>query len=388
MPSIPRTESPTWRHYFGGFGVIMLSAQLLTGLFLALFYEPSLKEAYKSVQHLTNEVFGGSLARNLHRWIALSLFLAAAIHTIRTTLRMDFLDPTKKVSWLTGVLVMGPLMLLVLTGLILPWEWKGYWFMEMVPNYFAEVPLIGPWLKGFFLTSFTLPRYEVLHILILPLLTLIILDYHFLTKFRRKGIFRLMARHLVAGLPFVIVLIVLALKVTIPSEDPDTIPMPLEGEYVPVAEWVPLTVLLPFLYFKGAPVFLLSILLPLAIYIGVAFLPYYAGRLWKAQDGDGPGLLDGLIERLFKGRGAALEGHTVALAAKGAVVTVIFAFVFALFYLGSYNSPTLGCNSCHNVYSGIRMGIPPEDFKIREKLPNLDDNEWMVGHWYYPQIIW
>jgi hypothetical protein len=51
-------------------------------------------------------------------------------------------------------------------------------------------------------------------------------------------------------------------------------------------------------------------------------------------------------------------------------------------------SPTLGCASCHNVSMGIRMGIPPEAFKDRNIVPLVDDNHWMVEHWFYPQVAW
>ncbi|MEE9614637.1 MAG: cytochrome b N-terminal domain-containing protein, partial [Thermodesulfobacteriota bacterium] len=269
-----KPERQNWRHYFGGFGLLVLAVQFLTGLVLVFFYEPDLKTAYKSVQYLTNVVTGGSLARNLHRWVAFSVFLAIIVHTIRTTVRLEFLRPQKRLEWLTGVLLVPVLFLLLTTGLILPWEWKGYWLMEMVPNYFAALPVVGPALKGFFLESFTLPRYLAIHILILPVIGLVLIDYHFLVKLRKRGIFRYMLRHMAVTLPFLIAVVVLATSVTIPSNDPEMIPFPLEGEYIPEPEWYVLTLLLPFYYFKGAAVPFLSIVLPLTLLLLFAFLPY------------------------------------------------------------------------------------------------------------------
>ena len=74
--------------------------------------------------------------------------------------------------------------------------------------------------------------------------------------------------------------------------------------------------------------------------------------------------------------------------ATGVIVTMITFIVVGLLYLGSWNSPTFGCNSCHNVSKGVRIGIPPKFFKDRSKLPLLDDNEWMMKHWYYPTEVW
>jgi hypothetical protein len=69
---------------------------------------------------------------------------------------------------------------------------------------------------------------------------------------------------------------------------------------------------------------------------------------------------------------------------------VIFptAVPFGLLYSETHVSPTLGCNSCHNVMMGTRMGIPPKAFKDRKINPLLDDNHWMVEHWFYPQVAW
>ncbi len=372
--------------------MLALIVQLLTGIFLALYYEPSLKGAYKSVQYLTNEVTGGSLFRNMHRWIAFVIFLTIFIHTVRTTLRKDFMNPAKRVAWLTGVLVMLPLFVALVTGLILPWEWKGYWFMEMVPNYFGALPIVGPWLKEFFLESFTLPRYEVLHILILPLLMFILLDYHFITRLRRRGIFRYMARHLLVSTPLWIGLIVLSIYITIPSQDPEMIPLPLEGEYIPAPEWWGLLILLPFMYFEGIVVPLLSFVLPFVVWLVAAFLPYFfakkEGTTEQEEEAHPPATPH------HRARGVRLiwhklwRGGRITKIARAVVVTLIFLIFFSLVYLGSYNSPTLGCNSCHNLNNGFRMGMPPDDFKDRKKLPYLDDNEWMMGHWFYPQEVY
>lgn len=380
-----KLESAHWRHYFGGLAFLIIILQLTTGIFLIFFYDPTLKGAYKSVQYLTNQVTGGSLIRNLHRWIAFSLFLVVLIHTIRSTWRKDFMNPQKRVLWLTGVLLLLPIFLLILTGLILPWEWKGYWFMEMIPNWSGLVPFVGQRLKSFFIDTFTLPRYLVIHILILPIISLILIDYHLLTKLRRKGVFRYILRHTLITLPFIILIFILAVYVTIPSEDPKVIPTPLEGRYIPTPEWYPLIILLPFLHLKGSWIPILSIYLPILLFIAFAFLPYYL----KGEE-----VVGEKTEPHPRAKGLRLMWHrlmrtgSTRKVTRGVVVTLIFALFASLIYLGAYNSPTLGCNSCHNLSKGFRMGVPPETFKDRNTLPNLDDNQWMMGHWFYPTEVY
>ncbi len=246
-----KPDRNNWRHYFGGFGLVITLLQLLTGLYLIFFFDPSLGEAYNSLRLIANKLFLGDIMRNLHRWIPALLFIAILIHTIRSFLRSDYRHPKKKVVWLTGVFLVLPMFLFIVTGLIIPWEWKGYWFMEMVPNYFETLPVVGGSLKAFFLESFTLPRYYVIHILVLPLITFILVDYHMLTKLRRRGIFRYLIKHTLVCLPFLVLLLVLAMKLQLPSNDPEEIPMPLEGIWVPAPEWYFLTLLLPFMYVRG-----------------------------------------------------------------------------------------------------------------------------------------
>src|SRR3989338_415241 len=364
------SEKAHWRHYFGGISFLLFILQLLTGLFLIFFYDPSLDKAYTSVQHLTNKVTGGSIVRNIHRWIAFLLFLTVLNHTIRCILRWDFFNPAKRVLWLTGILLFLPTFLLIVTGLILPWEWKGYWFMEMIPNYFEFVPKIGSSLKSFFIDSFTLSRYQVIHILLLPIISLILIDYHFLNKMRKRGVFTYIFRHTILSLPFLILIVILAKYVTIPTEDPQVVPFPLEGRYIPAPEWYFLILLLPFMYFKGKWVLILSILLPSLLFIVLSILPYlYRG------------------ERVPEGW-SLLKESRYRKAIKGVLVFLIFAATASLIYLGPYDSPTLGCNGCHHLNNGFRMGVPPKEFKDRNALPNLNDNQWMMGHWFYPDEIY
>jgi quinol-cytochrome oxidoreductase complex cytochrome b subunit len=358
------------KHYFGATAFVLLIIQLLTGIFLALYYEPSFKDAYESVQFISNELLGGDFARNLHRWIALSIFLLVFIHAIRTTLRKDFLNTKKRAQWLTGTLVMLPIFLLLVSGLILPWEWKGYWFREMVPNFFGQIPIIGADLKELFIERFTLKSYQIIHIYILPFTCFTILDYHFISKLKERGLLSYIKRYLILGLPIIIILTILALKVTVPSEEPDIIPMPLDGAFIPVPEWIALTLLLPFMYLKGNVVFIIGVLVPIIIFLGFAFLPYYIRKITKkpAPSND-----------------PAKKNRQLPKVVNGLIVAIIFIFISSLIYIGSHRSPTFGCSSCHNLYTGFRMATPPPNFRDRNALPNLNNDEWMMKHWFYPQ---
>lgn len=381
-----KPEHVNWRHYFGGLAFIMMMLQLTTGLLLIFFYEPTLTDAYKTIQMISNKIYAGGLIRNLHRWIPGLLFIAVLVHTIRCFLRKDFSNRQKRVLWLTGFLLLLPLFLLIATGLIIPWEWKGYWFMEMTANYFGTIPVAGPRLKSFLIDSYTIPRYYVLHILVFPIITFVLVDYHMLAKLRKRGIFSYLLKHTLVAIPFLILLFYLTATMQIPSADPDEIPMPLEGANIITPEWYFLTILLPLMYLKNSPWLpFISIFAPLIALFIFAFMPYYLKGKSDEEES---------YEAHTRAWGTMLAWHKLmrsgftAKIATGALVAVITIVFAALLYLGNHNSPTFGCNSCHNISRGERLGIPPQFFKDRSKLPLLNDNEWMMRHWYYPNEVW
>jgi len=394
MSDLLKPERIHWKHYFAGFGFITIILQLTTGLYLMFFFDPTLEGAYKSIQYISNQLFMGSLSRNLHRWIPALLFLAVFVHTVRCFLRWDFEKKNKRVLWLTGVLLLLPIFLFIVTGLIVPWEWKGYFFMEMIPNYFEPIPYIGQTLKDFFLVSFTIPRYYVFHVVLLPLISIVLIDYHILAKLRKRGIFRYLLKHSIISLPFIILLFVLAWKMTIPSNDPIDVPMPLEGAWVPAPEWYFLTVLLPYMYIRsGIWIPILSFFLPLALFFGVAFMPYYLKNTVIDEDDDEEGeskpKRQGHHSNALKRFWHNLNNTSLRRKIINGIIVSIITFVFiSLITWGNYNSPTLGCNSCHHLANGARMGVPPPSFKDRASLPHLSENDWMMKHWYYPTEVW
>lgn len=364
-----RPESVNFRHYFGGMAFLLLFVQLSTGIFMTMYYQPQLEKAYGSVQTINNVIYGGRLIRNMHRWSAVLLILGTMIHLVRSLVRKDFLQEKKRFLWLTGFLLFFIVIGFIVTGLVLPWEWKGYWFMEMVSNYFGTTYLIGGRLMQLLIDVFTIPRNYILHILILPLLSILLIDLHFLMNLRKKGIGSYLLKHASISMPFFVAIIILAKLLPIPSEDPDIIPLPLEGKFIPGPEWFYVVILLPIMYLKGFMAPLFGVYIPFTLFTLLAFLPYY-----------------------LRGKAVTAAASTKkAVSSKGfkaGLVIAITIIIFGLIFYGSYESPIYGCNACHNTYRGIRMGVPPPTFKDRKINPILSDREWMMRHWYYPDVTW
>jgi len=379
-----------WWHFFGGVALFLLIIQFFSGLVLTMFYLPNLHDAYASMNRIYNEHSIVAWIRDSHRWAALFIVITVILHLIRSFVRRDYLNGKGKTFWLTGMLVFLPLIGILLTGFILPWEWRAYWFMEMVPNYAGEIVWVGPALKEFLIDAFSMNRALVAHVLIFPVIALVLLEIHCLSKMRkRKGkLSRYFIVHGLLALPFLMAIAVLAYALPMPTQDPEIIPMPLEGAYLPTVEWFILILYVPYLHLKGFMAPLLGLYLPFLIFLSLAFLPYFV-RSREAGDRHEQGVVSikrrgvfGRMIRWIPGFGP----QTRLLAAIGICMVAIT--MFGSIYAGTAVSPTMGCNSCHNILSGVRMGVPPATFKDRVKNPLLENSQWMVQHWFYPQHYW
>ncbi|MBT4160509.1 MAG: hypothetical protein HOE54_04330, partial [Gammaproteobacteria bacterium] len=210
------------------------------------------------------------------------------------------------------------------------------------------------------------------HILLLPLVSIILIDIHVFGHLRNRkgGIPRYLMMHGLITLPVIVVVAVLAATVQMPTSDPDIIPLPLEGRFVPTIEWYVLIFYVPFMYFENWIGPTLGLYLPGVLFLLLAAAPFFLRR------------------KPLEERKKSKLSPTMKKVAAFVVVTSICSVFFGSVYTAGYRSPTMGCNSCHNIYMGRRMGVPPDDFRDREKLPLLDDNQWMVEHWFAPQQTW
>ena len=90
----------SWAYYLGGIALFCFAIQLVTGLMLLFYYEPTVSDARASVEHLTRNVGGGSLVRNLHTWSASAMILFALAHLLSTFAMKAFARP-REITWLS-----------------------------------------------------------------------------------------------------------------------------------------------------------------------------------------------------------------------------------------------------------------------------------------------
>jgi len=171
---------------FGGFSLFLILLQLVSGVFMLFFYTPEPDKALQSIAYLSNEVTLGWLFRNMHRWIS-SLLLATVFSHMVIVFYLKAYQSPRQFTWLTGVSQLLLVFLLVVTGIILPWDWRSYWSFAIWMDYVGTWTIGGESLKAVMLDTFTLNAAYYTHVLLIPLILAVFLSFHF-KMVRRYGI--------------------------------------------------------------------------------------------------------------------------------------------------------------------------------------------------------
>jgi ubiquinol-cytochrome c reductase cytochrome b subunit len=177
-------------YFFGSLALLVLVLQLVTGIFLTMFYKPGEATAFDSVQFIMREVPWGWLLRYLHSTGASFFFIVVYLHMFRALLYGSYRAP-RELLWLIGMLVYLTLMAEAFMGYVLPWGNMSFWGAQVIVNLFGTVPLIGPdltlWIRGdYSIADATLNRFFSLHVSALPLALLLLVVLH-LVALRTTG---------------------------------------------------------------------------------------------------------------------------------------------------------------------------------------------------------
>ncbi len=171
---------------FGGISLFLILIQLVSGVFMLFFYTPEPDKALQSIAYLSNEVTLGWLFRNMHRWIS-SLLLATVFSHMVIVFYLKAYQSPRQLTWLSGVSQLLLVFLLVVTGIILPWDWRSYWSFAIWMDYVGTWTIGGESIKAVMLDTFTLNAAYYTHVLLIPLILAVFLSFHF-KMVRRYGI--------------------------------------------------------------------------------------------------------------------------------------------------------------------------------------------------------
>lgn len=158
--------------YLWSFGVLSafcLGVQIISGIFLAMFYTPHIDLAFSSVEYIMREVHNGWLIRYLHANGASMFFIVVYIHIFRGLYYNSYVKPRAEL-WCSGVMIFLLMMGTAFMGYVLPWGQMSFWGVTVITNLVTAVPFVGTpiveWLwGGFSVNNATLNRFFSLHYL-------------------------------------------------------------------------------------------------------------------------------------------------------------------------------------------------------------------------------
>src|SRR3954470_15051587 len=190
-----------WSFMLGECALWSFVILLLTGVFLSLWFKPSMTEviyngsypslrrksmaeAYASTLHLTFDVRGGLLMRQMHHWAA-NLFLASmTIHMLRVFFTGAFRKP-RELNWLVGLGILQISIVEGFAGYSLPDDLLSGTGLRIAEGLMRSIPIVGSYISFFvfggeFPGDSFIPRLYVVHVLLIPGLLLGLIGAHML----------------------------------------------------------------------------------------------------------------------------------------------------------------------------------------------------------------
>ncbi|WP_342219901.1 cytochrome bc complex cytochrome b subunit [Rickettsiella endosymbiont of Miltochrista miniata] len=169
-------------YFFGFLSLFTFFLQVLTGIWLTLFYTPTPEGAFNSIEIIMRDVPYGWLLRYLHSSGASVFFILIYAHIFRSLLYGSYKKP-RELVWLLGVCLYIILLLEAFLGYLLPWGQTSYWASQIGTSLLDSIPKIGPtltlWIRGNNVVSGeTLHRFFALHVIAVPLSLMLIIRLH------------------------------------------------------------------------------------------------------------------------------------------------------------------------------------------------------------------
>nr|YP_009537803.1 cytochrome b [Parasarpa zulema]AYN60520.1 cytochrome b [Parasarpa zulema] len=175
----PSNISSWWN--FGSLLALCLMIQILTGLFLTMYYTANIELAFFSVNYICRNINYGWLIRTLHANGASFFFICIYFHIGRGIYYESF---NLKMTWMIGVIILFLLMATAFMGYVLPWGQMSFWGATVITNLLSAIPYLGTMLVnwiwgGFAVDNATLTRFYTFHFLF-PFIILMLTMIHLL----------------------------------------------------------------------------------------------------------------------------------------------------------------------------------------------------------------
>ncbi|GAA2757175.1 cytochrome b [Actinopolymorpha rutila] len=188
-----------WSFLLGEIALYSFIILLLSGTFLTLWFKPSMQEvvysgpylplrgvhmseAFASTLHISFDVRGGLLMRQIHHWAAMLFIGAMTLHMLRTFFTGAFRKP-RELNWLLGTILLQLGLVEGFTGYSLPDDLLSGTGLRFIEGLLRAFPVVGTYLSyfvfgGAFPGDVVIPRLYPVHILLLPGVILALITAH------------------------------------------------------------------------------------------------------------------------------------------------------------------------------------------------------------------
>jgi ubiquinol-cytochrome c reductase cytochrome b subunit len=187
------SPQPSNLNYWWNVGSLLglcLVIQIVTGVTLAMHYNPSVLEAFNSVEHIMRDVNYGWLIRYLHSNTASAFFFLVYLHIGKGIYYGSYRYP-RSLVWLIGTIIFILMMATAFLGYVLPYGQMSLWGATVITNLMSAIPWVGQdivefiW-GGFSVNNATLNRFFSLHF-VLPFILAALVIMHFIALHDRAG---------------------------------------------------------------------------------------------------------------------------------------------------------------------------------------------------------
>ena len=163
----PQPSNLSYLWNFGSLLAFCLIIQIITGVTLAMHYNPSVLEAFNSIEHIMRDVNNGWLIRYLHSNTASAFFFLVYLHIGRGLYYGSYKAP-RTLVWTIGTIIFILMMATAFLGYVLPYGQMSLWGATVITNLMSAIPWLGQdiveflW-GGFSVNNATLNRFFSLH---------------------------------------------------------------------------------------------------------------------------------------------------------------------------------------------------------------------------------
>ncbi|MDY6821620.1 MAG: cytochrome b N-terminal domain-containing protein [Deferribacterota bacterium] len=174
----------------GGLSLLAFFILCISGILLSIYYEPTPERAYNSILFIEENILLGKYLRDMHRFSNHLFLVLLFLHTLRVILTGVY--RLRSYNWIIGMILLVLSLFEAYSGYLLPMDQLSLWATQTGMNLLESIPF-GKGIKDLLVvhniqTNYTLLRFYILHIIIVPIIMLIFISIHFYRIRKDKGV--------------------------------------------------------------------------------------------------------------------------------------------------------------------------------------------------------